>query len=520
MNMYSKQYEFTNIADMMLGNTMGRPEHHPMFIDADTGESVTLYRFRLLIHHLHAGLKRFGLQRGDTVCIYTPNNIYMAPIYFGVMSAGMAISPANSSYVAHELQHQLNVGEAKMLIAHPSTLDRALEAAAAIGLPRSSVFSIVRDPQQRVPCWLETLIDFTQPSLPPIRLTHEESVNTVAYLCFSGGTTGRNPSIKKMILGALPLYHFGGIHRAFTLGIPSGSTTVIMEKYTVKGACEAIQRFKVTDFQTAPPIIIQFLNNPIVNSYDLSSLRALNVGAAPIAANHVTQFEKKFQGATLLNTYGMSEASPGITYQQPEWARPDTIGRIAPFMKYKIINPKDGNEVKLGETGELCLKGPNVMLGYKGNPEATAEAIDTEGWLHSGDICKEDKDGNIFLVDRIKELIKYKGFQVAPADLESVIFDCPYVADNVVIGIHDKQQDTEIPLAFVVLDPKVVTLNEQKDIQLKIQAWVNERVANHKRLRGGVVVIDKIPRNAAGKLLRREAKEIYNKQQQQRSSKL
>ncbi|KAI7857859.1 hypothetical protein BDC45DRAFT_602946 [Circinella umbellata] len=215
----------------------------------------------------------------------------------------------------------------------------------------------------------------------------------------------------------------------------------------------------------------------------------------------------------------MSEASPVITHQLPEWARPDTIGRVVPFMKYKIVNPIDGKEVAIGQAGELYLKGPNIMIGYKGNPEATAETIDRDGYLHSGDIVKADKDGNIFLVDRIKELIKYKGFQVAPADLESVLHDCPYVADAAVVGINDNKRNTEVPLALVVL-PSGADKNDNevvRSMSSKILAWVNERVANHKQLRGGVLVIDKIPRNAAGKLLRREAKVLYNKQQKQAS---
>ncbi|KAG2217937.1 hypothetical protein INT45_004064, partial [Circinella minor] len=176
-------------------------------------------------------------------------------------------------------------------------------------------------------------------------------------------------------------------------------------------------------------------------------------------------------------------------------------------------------EVPIGQAGELYLKGPNIMIGYKGNPEATAETIDRDGYLHSGDIVKSDKDGNIFLVDRIKELIKYKGFQVAPADLESVLHDCPYVADAVVVSINDNRQNTEVPLALVVLPSGTNMYNTEvvRSMSSKILVWVNERVANHKQLRGGVLVIDKIPRNAAGKLLRREAKELYNKQQKQAS---
>ncbi|KAI9493745.1 4-coumarate-CoA ligase 2 [Zychaea mexicana] len=535
MSMYSKQYPFTNIADMMLSNPMGRSEYHPLFIDARSGESITLYHLRRLVGCLHAGLKRFGLKKGDTVCFYSPNNINMAPIYTGVMSAGMTISPANTSYVAGELQRQLEIGEAKMLIAHPSNLDIALEAAAAAGLPQSNIFSVMPDPQGRVPLWSDVLIDLNQPPLPPVKISHEESVNTVAYLCFSSGTTGKSkgvmtshynciamvqesnsyagifadPSVQKVILGLIPLYHFSGIHRVFNVGIPQGATVVIVEKYSIPVMCEAIQRFKVTDFPTAPPIIIHLVNNPQVDKYDLSSLKSLTVGSAPIAPSVVARFQEKF-GAPLMQGYGMTEVSPVITYQLPSFAKPESIGRLAPMMKAKIVD-LDGNALGINEPGELCVKGPNVMLGYKGNAEATANAIDEDGWLHTGDVVRVDEQGDYYIVDRIKELIKYKGFQVAPVELESVLMQCPYVVDAGVVGIYDETQGTEIPLAYVKLPDNLKS--QANVLASKIRDWVNERVANHKRLRGGVRVIDEIPKNPSGKILRREMKAIYNKQQ-------
>ncbi|KAI9264248.1 hypothetical protein BDA99DRAFT_481480 [Phascolomyces articulosus] len=541
MSMYTKKYKFTNIVDMMLSNPMGRPDHEPLFIDARTGESITQYHLHRLIGCLHAGLLRFGLKRGDTVCFYSPNNINMAPVYAGVMSAGMTISPANTSYVASELQRQLEVSEAKILIAHPNNLDIAFEAAAAVGIPRSSIFSVISDPKKRVPVWSDVLVDFDQPALPPIKMTHDDSVNTVAYLCFSSGTTGKSkgvmtshynciamvqesavfsglfadPSVKKVILGVIPLYHFSGIHRVFNVGIAQGATTVIVEKYSVTTVCETIQRFKVTDMPSAPPIIIHLVNNPKVDNYDMSSLKALTVGSAPIAASVVTRFQEKFKAA-LMQGYGMTEVSPAITYQLPSFARPDSIGRLVPMMKAKIVDP-EGNELGNNQPGELWVKGPNVMIGYKSNKEATDGAIDKDGWLHTGDVVKRDEEGNFFIVDRIKELIKYKGFQVAPVELESVLMQCPHVADAGVIGIYDESQGTEIPLAFVTLPEKLK--GQETVLASKIKEWVDERVANHKRLRGGVRIIDEIPKSAAGKILRRDMKAIYDKQQGQQQQK-
>ncbi|KAI8141384.1 hypothetical protein BJV82DRAFT_580395 [Fennellomyces sp. T-0311] len=545
MGTYEKHYEFTNIADLAFSNPLGRPETHPLQVDAETGETITLNHLRHLVGAFHAGLRRFGLNKGDTVCFYSPNNINMAPIYMGTMAAGITISPANTSYVSGELQRQLNVSGAKILIAHPKNLDTALDAAAAVGMPRSHVFSVIRDPQQRVPYYRDVFIDFSQPELPPIKMTHEESVNTVGYLCFSSGTTGKSkgvmtshynvismvlethnyagifadPTVKRTVLGIIPLYHFSGIHSVFNVGIATGATVVFVEKYSVPTMCKAIETFKITDIPGAPPILIHLINRTEVSKYDLSSLERIGTGSAPIAPSVVTRVKERFN-VYVGQGYGMTEVSPVITYQSPDWARPDSIGRVIPCMQSKIID-SDGKELGINEPGELCVRGPNVMLGYKGDPEATANAIDKDNWLHTGDIVRKDEEGNLYIVDRIKELIKYKGFQVAPVELESVLLQCPYVADAGVIGVEDESQGTEVPLAFVTLPDNLK--NEASTLPAKIRDWVNERVANHKRLRGGVRVIDEIPKSAAGKIQRRDMKEIYKRQQQQlgeRASKL
>lgn len=224
-----------------------------------------------------------------------------------------------------------------------------------------------------------------------------------------------------------------------------------------------------------------------------------------------------------------------ITYQLPEWARPDSVGRLAPFMKAKIVDPSSGRgnqakkekqkkgeemltsqtELGVNEPGELCVKGPNVTQGYKDNPEATANTIDKDGWFHTGDIVRVDEEGNYYVVDRIKELIKYKGFQVAPVELEAVLLQCPHVADAGVIGVYDETQGTEIPLAFVVTHQHL--MQNKAELETTIRDWVDARVANHKRLRGGVRIIDAIPKNGAGKILRKDMKAIYENQQKRLS---
>ncbi|KAI9264244.1 hypothetical protein BDA99DRAFT_604665 [Phascolomyces articulosus] len=495
---YDRRFSFTNCVDQMLSNPMGRPESKPLFVNATTGEAITLNNLRHMVGAIHAGLRRLGLKYGDTVCVNSPNNINMGPIYLAAMAGGMTISPANTSYVSSELQRQLQVSEAKVLIAHPINLNIAMDAAVSVGMPRSRVFSIIPDPKWRVPHYRDILLNYAQPELPPVNMTHDQSVNTVAYLCFSSGTTGKklhaytdvinnhlyshynvisatvgmdeviglfdNPAEDPTALAVIPLIHFSGICSFFNLAIPTATTSIFLEKYSVAAMCEAIQTFKVSDLPAAPPILIHLANRP--------------------------ECAEK-SNAVVANGYGMTETSPVITVQAAGPLKPGSIGRVIPIMKYKVIN-SDGREVGLGQPGELCVCGPNVMLGYKDDPEATANAIDKDNWLHT-----------------------------APVELEAVLIQCPFVTDAGVIGVKDELQGTEVPLAYVTLLEK---LKGQEDVLAsKIQEWVDKRVANHKRLRGGVRVIDEIPKSAAGKILRKNIKDIYNQQKKElgeRASKL
>ncbi|KAI9495288.1 hypothetical protein BDB00DRAFT_814002 [Zychaea mexicana] len=316
----------------------------------------------------------------------------------------------------------------------------------------------------------------------------------------------KNPD-QRVTITSLPMYHAAGLNRSVTTGVTTGYIQVVLEKYTVENLCAAIERFKINDVPTAPPILLHLLNHPAVAKYDLSTLKSLNVGSAPVSPQVVRDIMKKFN-AVCTQAYGMTEISPIGTMQTKETCVPESVGRLLPCMEGKVIDP-EGQDLPWGSVGEICFRGPTVMIGYLDDPESTDATIDKDGWIRTGDQGFVDKDGNWFIQDRLKELIKYKGFQVAPAELEALLLQCPLVLDAAVIGVYNEQQATEFPRAYVVLRPEAVN---DKDAPQKIVQWTHDRVAQHKRLRGGVKVVNEIPKSPTGKILRRTVRDMARKE--------
>lgn len=286
--------------------------------------------------------------------------------------------------------------------------------------------------------------------------------------------------------------------------IHSGWQLVVMPKFDLEKFCFLIQNYKLTFVYAVPPVILQLAKNPIVDNYNLKSLRMINSGAAPLTRELVDQVYGRLK-IPIKQGYGLSETSP-TTHTQPwhEWA--DTIGSVGKMLPNQIakyMSPEE-KEVPVGETGELWIKGPNVFQGYLNNPEGTKNAITDDGYFKTGDVGHQDTNGNFYITDRVKELIKYKGFQVPPAELEGLLASHPDIVDVAVIGVEDVAQATEVPRAYVV--PKK-GIKEGPETEKRIVEWLNEKVANHKKLRGGVRFVDEVPKSASGKILRRVLKD-------------
>jgi acyl-CoA synthetase (AMP-forming)/AMP-acid ligase II len=297
-----------------------------------------------------------------------------------------------------------------------------------------------------------------------------------------------------VLLCVLPLFHIYGLVVVLNMGLYLGATVVMMPRFDLELFLSLIQKYRVTLSHIVPPIVLQLAKNPVVGNYDLSSLTTIFSGAAPLGAELSIECMQRI-GCQIRQGYGMTETSP-VTHSSP--ADPakmklGSVGTAAPNTECKIVTP--GTEVELGpnQEGEICVRGPQIMKGYLNNDTATARTIDSEGWLHTGDIGYADENGHFFVVDRVKELIKYKGFQVPPAELESILLSHPAVGDAAVIPCRDDEAG-EIPKAFVV---------KRADITAEeLMEFVAARVAPHKKIRE-LEFIEQIPKSASGKILRR-----------------
>ena len=290
-----------------------------------------------------------------------------------------------------------------------------------------------------------------------------------------------------------------------------GYKLVVMERFDIEKWCAHVQNYRITFSYVVPPVVLLLSKHPVVDKYDLSSLRMMNSGAAPLTHELVEAVYARIK-CGIKQGYGLSETSP-TTHTQPweEWRTSiGSVGKMLPNMEAKYMTmPEDGSEpreVSAGEVGELYMKGPNVFQGYHNNPAATAECL-TDGWFRTGDVGYQDKNGNFYITDRVKELIKYKGFQVAPAELEGILVDHEAIDDVAVIGIESEAHGTEVPLAYIVRSATSKSSGASAEQEAaNIIKWLDGKVAYHKRLRGGVRFVDAIPKSVSGKILRRVLK--------------
>ena len=279
-----------------------------------------------------------------------------------------------------------------------------------------------------------------------------------------------------------------------------GVTTYIMQGFNLPQFCKVIEQEKISVAYIVPPVALALAKVPAVDQFDLKSLRFMHSSAAPTPKEVIIAVRDRL-GVPVRQGYGLSEAAPGVCSQRSEaWDKPiGASGRLVPSMMARLVL-ENGKEAVTGSEGEICLKGPNIFKGYFNNSKATAESFDSEGWYHTGDVGRVDEQGNIYITDRLKDLIKYNGFQVAPAQLEDMLLGHAAVADVAVIGMYSNERATELPRAYVV-----AAAGYKGDEQLgqTLQEWLNGRVAPHKKLRGGVRFVEAIPKSNAGKILRR-----------------
>jgi acyl-CoA synthetase (AMP-forming)/AMP-acid ligase II len=323
-----------------------------------------------------------------------------------------------------------------------------------------------------------------------VMLTHRNIVVNMLQL----DTVGHLRDGQDTLVCFLPFFHIYGLVVTMLLGLWSGATLVVMPRFDLEQYLDLVEGYRATMLHVVPPVVLALAKSPALAGRDFSLVRKLFSGAAPLGADVIDQCTARV-GCVMQQGYGMTEASPAThtTTGDPATTRAGSVGALVPLTECRVVDPVTGTDVQPGENGELWIRGPQIMLGYLNRPDETRATLDAQGWLHTGDIGHADADGHFFIVDRLKELIKYKGLQIAPAELESVLLSHPSVADAAVVPRKDEDAG-EIPHAFVVL--KAPATAEE------LTAFVAQRVASYKRIRR-MDFIDAIPKSPSGKILRR-----------------
>jgi acyl-CoA synthetase (AMP-forming)/AMP-acid ligase II len=513
-----------SVPESVLAAGRERPDA-PALIDGLKGDVITHGQLAAYVDRVAANLHARGLQKGDVVAVFCPNTQWFPVVFHGIAAAGCVMSPINSLYTPDEIAFQLKDSGAKILITISMFMDRA--TAAVEKTPVGEI--VVLDGAEGH----ANLFDLLGADAPSVQVDIDPA-NDLVTLPYSSGTTGlpkgvmlthRNlvanvtqclPLLKtgadERIIAVLPFFHIYGLTVLMNQGLALGGTVVTLPRFDLEDFLRTIQDHKITRAFVAPPILLALAKHPLVDQYDLSSLQSILSGAAPLDEQLALAVEQRLRAkgadVTVGQGYGMTELSP-VSHTTPDTdAMPPgfsgnvpkgSVGFAIPNTECRLIDPATGEDAAPGERGELWVRGPQVMKGYLNNPEATAATVDPDGWLHTGDVAVVDENGIYTVVDRVKELIKYKGYQVAPAELEAVLINHPEIADAAVIGVPEKESGEELPKAFVVR-AQGSELTEDA-----VMAYMAEKVAPHKKIRF-VEFIDEVPKSSAGKILRKELK--------------
>ncbi|ESQ47751.1 hypothetical protein EUTSA_v10020406mg [Eutrema salsugineum] len=492
-------------------------------IDGVTGRIFTYADVQINLRRIAAGIHRLGIRHGDTVMLLLPNSPEFALSFLAVAYLGAVSTTANPYYTQSEISKQAKASAAKMIITKRCYVDKLTN------LKNDGVLIVcVNDDDDHGVSLADGCVSFKEltqadeTELPKPEISPEDTV----AMPYSSGTTGlpkgvmithkglvtsiaqkvdgENPNVNftadDVILCFLPMFHIYALDALMLSAMRVGAAILIVPRFELNLVMELIQRYKVTVVPVAPPVVLAFVKSPETEKYDLSSVRMMLSGAATLKKELEDAVRLKFPNAIFGQGYGMTESgtvAKSLAFaKNPFKTKSGACGTVIRNAEMKVVDTITGVSLPRNKSGEICIRGDQVMKGYLNDPEATARTIDKDGWLHTGDIGFVDDDDEIFIVDRLKELIKFKGYQVAPAELEALLISHPSIEDAAVVAMKDEVAD-EVPVAFVVRS-EGSQLTEDG-----VKSYVSKQVVHYKRIKM-VFFIEAIPKAASGKILRKE----------------
>lgn len=498
------------LPEFVLGQGHQRGDKRAL-VDATTGRTLTYRELAIDVRRVGAGLAAHGVQPGDVVALCAPNSIEFVVAWYAASTVGATLTTLNPAFQGEEITQLLRQARARWLVTSVELFEEKVRlCAVAAGVRQTFVLGAAdRSPIGAIP--FASLRSEINAEVPAVRVGSAD----VAFLPWSSGTSGLPKSVvlthrnlvaslcqtrpvhqvgeDDVVIAALPLFHAFGFQVTLNLALLQGATVVILPRFELDAFLRAVQDHAVTRAEVVPPIVLALATSDRVDEFDLSSLRVVTAGAAPLDGDLARTFAARI-GCRLKQGYGMTELG-GSSHIAPDHGpdKPESIGPALPGVECRVIDNVTGAKVGPGEPGELLIRCAAVMDGYLGNPAATAAMIDADGWLHTGDVVTVDPDGWFRVTGRIKELIKYKGYQIAPAELEALLLTHPAITDAAVIPIPDEEAG-EVPKAFVVASQSITPE--------EVARFVAERVAPYKKVRA-VEIVEEIPKSPAGKILRR-----------------
>ena len=474
----------------------------PVLIDGISGEAMTGADLRAAVMCFAGGLAKRGIGRGDVVALMAPNSPSFAVVFHGVLWAGVTLTTANPTYTAGELRHQLNDSKARLLCVPQAFADLAAEAVQGTAVTEVLLIDA------------PGLLGFA--GTPVMAQVPVDLARDICVLPYSSGTTGLPKGVMltqanlvtNLLQGAqllqikpgdttlaiLPFFHIYGMIVLLNTYLFEGGRLVTLPRFDLETSLRLIAQHRMETLMVVPPLVLALAKHPMVDQFDLTCVKRIMSAAAPLGVELGTACATRL-GCEVMQGYGMTEMSP-ISHLTPAGtSRMGAVGRTVSMTESRIVDPDTLVDMGPDEPGELWVRGPQVMMGYLGNPEATAKTMHGD-WLRTGDLGRIDADGYLWIVDRVKELIKVKGFQVAPAELEAILFGHPEIADCAVIGQPDDEAG-ERPVAFVVRRAGAEISEDA------VKGVLVGQVASYKQL-SGVRFVDSIPKTASGKILRRQ----------------